>query len=61
MYIIKKIAKKKTRLHSKDEFIDKAYIPKGTVYIQVCNGTIGQGRRYKNYTIDCIKAVLSGS
>lgn len=61
MFIQKKIALKKTRVHSDDTTIDdptgclpwidvKAYIQKGEVYYQIDNGTIGQGRRYKNYS-----------
>ena len=60
MYIVKKIAKKKTRIHSLDEFIEKYYAPKGTVYYQLHNGTIGAGCRYKNYSVNCIKRLLDG-
>jgi len=48
MYITKKFALKKTRLHSDDGFMDKAYIEKGGVYYQINNGTIGRGARTYN-------------
>lgn len=59
MYITKKFALKKTRLHSDDTCIDdptgelpwidvKAYIEKGGVYYQINNGTIGKGARTYN-------------
>jgi hypothetical protein len=56
MFITKKIALKKTRVHSDDGFLDKAYIPKGTVYYQINNGTIGRGARSYNMSEKAIDA-----
>lgn len=70
MYILKKIALRKTRVHSDDTsaedptgeqpWIDvKAYIPKGTVYYQISNGTIGRGARYVNYSEKAMLALIN--
>jgi len=70
MYITKKIAQKKTRVHSDDSVIDdptgeqpwldvKAYIQKGEVYYQISNGTIGKGCSYKNYSQQAIMNLIN--
>lgn len=60
MYITKKIALKRIRLHSDDSsFNEKAYGEKGTVYYQICNGTIGKGRRYKNYSEAAMQKLMN--
>lgn len=67
MYIQKKIALKRTRIHSDDTTICdadtiwkdvKAYCNKGEIYYQISNGTIGKGRRYKNYSERAFKELL---
>ena len=69
MYITKKFALKKTRMHSDDTSIDdptgqkpwidvKAYVPKGTIYYQISNGTIGRGAHYRNYSEKAFKELL---
>ncbi len=70
MFITKKFALKKTRMHSDDTSISdptgvlpwidvKAYAPKGTVYYQISNGTIGRGAHYRNYSEKAMAALMS--
>lgn len=72
MYITKRFALKKTRIHSDDTIIDdptgvlpyidvKAYVPKGTVYYQISNGTIGRGAHYRNYSERAMKALMAST
>lgn len=70
MYITKKIALRKTRIHSDDTSIEdltgqlpwidvKAYIEKGEEYYQICNGTIGRGRHCKNYSVKAMMELIN--
>lgn len=70
MFIKKKFALKKTRLHSDDYSIDdptgelpwidvKAYCEKGTVYYQISNGTIGKGARTYNMSERAMQELLA--
>lgn len=59
MFISKKIALRKTRVHSDDGFLDKAYIPKGTVYYQISNGTHGRGARNYNMSEKAMTALIA--
>lgn len=70
MYIQKKIAQRKTRVHSDDTCISdptgqlpwidiKAYIPKGEIYYQVSNGTIGRGAYYKNFSQKAMMKIIN--
>lgn len=69
MFITKKFALKKTRIHSDDTsesdpsgvlpWINvKAYAPKGTVYYQMSNGTIGRGARTYNMSERAMKELI---
>lgn len=69
MFIRKKFALRKTRLHSDDYSIDdptgelpwidvKAYCEKGTIYYQISNGTIGKGARSYNMSERAMKELL---
>lgn len=59
MFITKKIALRKTRIHSDDGFLDKAYVPKGTVYYQISNGTHGRGARNYNMSERAMTALIA--
>ena len=72
MYITKKFALKKTRLHSDDTCIDdptgelpwidvKAYIEKGGVYYQINNGTIGKGSRSYNLSEKAMSKLINST
>ena len=61
MFITKKFALKKTRLHSDDGFIDKAYIEKGGVYYQINNGTIGKNARTYNMSERAMNELINSS
>lgn len=59
MYIIQRVAKKKTKVVNNQDFMaDFKYISKGTKYIQFHNGTLGAGARYKNYTVTDFKELI---
>jgi hypothetical protein len=59
MYIRKKFALKKTRLHSDDSSDTKAYCEKGTVYYQISNGTIGKGARSYNMSEKAMQELIN--
>lgn len=72
MWITKKFALRKTRMHSDDTVADdptgvlpyidvKAYAPKGTIYYQISNGTIGRGARYRNYSEQAMAELMSST
>jgi hypothetical protein len=58
MYLIKRTSKRKVINHG--QTWDKPiYIPAGTPYVQIHNGTIGKGARYKNYGLKDIQRILN--
>lgn len=70
MWITKKFALRKTRMHSDDTVADdptgvlpyidvKAYAPKGTIYYQISNGSIGRNAHYKNYSERAMQTLMS--
>ena len=72
MFITKRFAQKKTRMHSDDTSIEdptgqlpwidvKAYVPKGTVYYQISNGTAGRGAHYKNYSERAMQELITST
>jgi hypothetical protein len=66
MYITKKFALKKTRLHSEDTYDNdcnkvKAYIEKGGVYYQMSNGTIGRGARSYNMSEQAMDNLINST
>jgi hypothetical protein len=66
MYITKKFALKKTRLHSDDAYDAscnnvKAYIPKGGIYYQMSNGTIGRGSRSYNMSEQAMANLINST
>lgn len=66
MYITKKFALKKTRLHSDDYFdsdcnLVKAYIEKGGIYYQINNGTIGRGARTYNMSEQAMAKLINST
>jgi len=72
MYITKRFALRKTRIHSDDTVTDdptgalpyidvKAYAPKGTVYYQISNGTIGRGAHYRNYSERAMQELMDSN
>ena len=61
MYITKKFALKKTRIHSDDGFISKAYIEKGGVYYKINNGTIGKGARSYNMSERAMRELINST
>lgn len=66
MYITKKFALKKTRLHSDDTYdsdcnLVKAYIPKGGVYYQIANGTTGRGARSYNMSEQAMTNLINST
>lgn len=71
MFIKKKFALRKTRIHSDDTcesdptgvlpWIDiKAYAEKGTIYYQISNGTIGKGARSYNLSEKAMMEIING-